>query len=109
MSEKGDKAKLEAVLDYIQDIETIANRYKSIKDALADLEGQYALLMCIQQVGELVNKIKSEKYTSKIPVKNIVGFRNIIVHNYDGVNLKMVEGIIKINIPELKDIIKGLR
>jgi uncharacterized protein with HEPN domain len=45
-------------------------------------------MMCIVQIGEIVNKIKYEKYREKLPVKNIIGFRNIITHNYDGINLK---------------------
>ena len=108
MSDRSDKAKLEMILDYINDIKTIVSKHSSIANTLADIEGQYAILMCIQQIGELVNKIDTEHYKSKIPVRDIVGFRNIIVHNYDGVNLKMVQDIVEKDIPELEEIITAL-
>lgn len=108
MSEKSDNARLEAVLDYIRDINTIIGRHKTIENALLDMEGQYALMMCIQQIGELVNKIQSEKYTAVLPIKDIVGFRNIVAHNYDGINFNIVENIIEKSIPELKSLIEGI-
>jgi uncharacterized protein with HEPN domain len=108
MSEKSDKAKLESVLDYIQDIDTIIKRHETIENALLDMEGQYALLMCIQQIGELVNKIESDKYISKIPVKDIVGFRNVVAHNYDGINFRIVENVLGNSIPDLKKLVEEL-
>jgi uncharacterized protein with HEPN domain len=108
MSEISDKAKLEAILSYIDDIFIIVDNHKSIENALSDLEGQYALMMCIQQIGELTNKIQSDKYKSKLPVRDIVGFRNTIAHNYDGINFQIVERTISDNIPELKRIIETI-
>ncbi len=108
MSNKSDLAKLELVLEYISDIYKIVKRHDNIENALLDFEGQYAVLMCLQQIGETINKIESEKYKLKIPVKNIVGFRNIITHNYDGVNLCITEQIISENLPKLEKIVKKL-
>ncbi|MBI4753160.1 DUF86 domain-containing protein [Candidatus Desantisbacteria bacterium] len=108
MSEKGDRARLEAILDYIDDIGKITLRHGSVQDALSDMEGQYAILMCIQQIGETLNKIKSEEYRSVLPIKGAVGFRNIIVHDYDGINLSVVELTIEQRIHELRGIIQGI-
>ncbi len=108
MSNKSDMAKLEAILEYIKDINTIIDKHKSTKNALLDIEGQYALMMCIQQIGELVNKIGSDKYKSKMPVRDIVGFRNIIAHNYDGINYNIAEKTISESIPQLKNTIEEI-
>ncbi|MCD4820000.1 MAG: DUF86 domain-containing protein [Candidatus Cloacimonetes bacterium] len=105
MSDRSDLAKLESILEYINDINKIVERHNTIENALLDFEGQYAVLMCIQQIGELVKKIENSEYQSKIPVKNIVGFRNVITHNYSGINFQVTEKIISENIPELKNTI----
>jgi len=102
MSDRSDSAKLESILEFINHIEIIISRYSSIEEALLDIEGQYALLMCIQQIGEALNAIISENLRAKLPVKDAVGFRNIIVHNYDGINFAIVEMTLKLKIPELK-------
>jgi uncharacterized protein with HEPN domain len=108
MSEKSDLAKLDSILNYIQDINTIIDRHETIENALEDIEGQYALLMCIQQIGEMVNKIQTGKYVSKLPVKDIIGFRNIIAHNYDGINFRIVENVLRKGIPDLKILIQEI-
>ena len=108
MSSHSDTARLESILAYIADIDTIIQRHQSIENALLDIEGQYALMMCLQQIGELVNKIESEEYTSRIPVADIVGFRNIIAHNYDGMNLHIAAAVLEKNIPELRCIINDM-
>ncbi|MES0491857.1 MAG: hypothetical protein ABUK01_17815 [Leptospirales bacterium] len=45
MSEKSDLAKLDSILNYIQDIDTIIKRHETIENALDDIEGQYILRM----------------------------------------------------------------
>jgi len=65
-------------------------------------------MMCFVQIGELVNKIKSEKYKLKLPVKDIIGFRNIITHHYDGINYHIAEQTIAENIPQLKILIEEI-
>ncbi|MFH1098158.1 MAG: HepT-like ribonuclease domain-containing protein [Candidatus Desantisbacteria bacterium] len=65
-------------------------------------------MMCIQQIGETLNKIKSEEYCLVLPIKGAVGFRNVIVHDYDGINLSVVQLTIEQRIPELRKIIQGI-
>jgi len=108
MSKKSDAARLEAILDYIDDIERIILRHGSVQGALADMEGQYAILMCIQQIGETLNKIKSEEYRAVLPIKGAVDFRNVIVHNYDGINLSVAQLTIEQQIPELRKTIQNI-
>ena len=108
MSEKSDLIRLESILDYIDDIEKITLRHGSVQDALSDMEGQYAILMCIQQIGEILNKIKSEEYCSILPIKGAIGFRNVIVHDYDGINLSIAELTIEQQIPALRKTIQHI-
>jgi len=108
MSDRSDYAKLESILEYIENIDIIIARHNSISEALNDIEGQYALLMCIQQIGELMNIIESNELRALLPVKEAVGFRNVIVHNYGGVNLPSTEMTLEKEIPKLKETIKSI-
>lgn len=103
MSPESDRPRLETILKYIDDIERIIQRHESIEKALLDIEGQYALMLCFIQIGELLNKIKSEEYKAMLPVKFAVGLRNIIVHNYDGIDVQIVKNTIVKSLPELKE------
>lgn len=59
----------------------------------------------ISQIGELSNKIDEsfEAEHPQIPWRQLYGLRNRIVHDYEGVNLKLVWEIIEDDLPELKE------
>jgi len=58
MSHKGDIIRLHSINKYIADIETIIGNHGFVEKALSNMEGQYALMLCIAQIGELLNKNK---------------------------------------------------
>ena len=56
-------------------------------------------------MGELINRLDdafTEQY-AEIPWHQIRGLRNRIIHDYDGVNLKLVWEIIEIDLEELRE------
>lgn len=58
----------------------------------------------LQVIGEAANKVAeaiTKKYTM-IPWAQIKGLRNIIVHEYFGIDLEEIWNTVTINIPELK-------
>jgi uncharacterized protein with HEPN domain len=108
MSEKSDYSRLEFILARIIEIEKIIQRHDSIKNALDDFEGYNALLMCLLQIGESINKIKSGNIQKFLPVKESISVRNIIAHDYEGVNLEIIALILSKRIPELHKHISDL-
>ncbi|MFO7810399.1 MAG: HepT-like ribonuclease domain-containing protein [Candidatus Delongbacteria bacterium] len=108
MSDLSDKARLENVLEYIKDIHRIVERHGNIDKALDDFEGEYAILMCMQQIGEMLNKIENQEYIKVLPVQQAYGFRNILAHSYGSVNINTVKDTIEKSIPELKTIISSI-
>ena len=62
-----------------------------------------ACIFNVSQLGELANKIDEdfEHNNPQIPWRQIYGLRNRIVHDYEGVNLKLVWQIIEEDLPEL--------
>ncbi len=108
MSRKGDLARIHKIGKYILDIRTITARHGTAENALEDLEGRYALMMCIAQIGELLNKITSVEMLDKLPVRNAVAFRNVIVHNYDGIITRDAVLTLNENIPSLENSITAI-
>jgi uncharacterized protein with HEPN domain len=75
---------------------------------LNDIEGYHALMMCLMQIGESLSKIKEEKFKDILPVNFAYRMRNIIAHDYLGVNLNIINETLKNDIPQLKKIILEL-
>lgn len=63
-----------------------------------------ACVFNLSQMGELTNRVDEEfaEAHSEIPWHSIYGLRNRIVHDYDGVNLKLIWEIIEEDLPSLK-------
>ena len=64
-----------------------------------------ACVFNLSQIGELVNKL-DEEYTlknSEISWFEIRGLRNRIVHDYEGLNIKLIWEIIDVDIKMLRE------
>ena len=100
----GDKARLQHILDAIEDIES----YTVDADFEKFMENSMMRFACIKQmeiIGEASNHISDEVKSqfSTIEWRQIIGMRNVFVHEYFGVDTKIVWEIIKGDIPDLKD------
>jgi uncharacterized protein with HEPN domain len=103
LSKTGDKVRLQHILDAIQEIES----YLVDVDFDRFMENSMMRYACIKQmeiIGEASNHISEEVKSefSTIEWKQIIGMRNVFVHEYFGVDAKIVWEIIKGDIPDLK-------
>ena len=69
-----------------------------------------ACVFNLSQMGELCHTADADftKSHPEIPWAALYGLRNRIVHDYDGVNLRLVWEIISEDIPLLRDILQQL-
>ena len=98
------------MLGYIEKIEKYSANM-SYEDFMKNDLIVEACVFNLSQMGELANKLDEtyrEKY-SNIAWKQIYGLRNRIVHDYEGVNLKLVWEIIEYDLPELKEKLSELK
>ncbi len=103
MFKKITKARVCFLLEMLENIEKIIKRHGSVSKTLNDYEGQMAVLMGISQIGETLGKI-DEKIATKydLEIKGASATRNFIVHDYEGIDLKIVENILEKYLPLLK-------
>ena len=106
MSSRSDLAKVELILKYISDIQKIIERHGSVEKALDDYEGDYAIMMCLAQIGEAVNKISEREILENIPVYKISGMRNRIIHGYEDIDKTIITEVLTVHLPDLKEILK---
>ena len=106
MSKQAISAKVDFIIEMIENIELIINRHNGIVDTLEDFEGQMAVLMAISQIGETLKKIDDdvvEKYNLVEDKEGAYYTRNYIVHDYEGVDLGFIENILRVYLPKLKN------
>lgn len=69
-----------------------------------------ACVFNLSQMGELANRIDDAFAAEhpEIPWRYLYGLRNRIVHDYDGVNLKLIWEIIEDDLPDLLENLKQI-
>jgi uncharacterized protein with HEPN domain len=104
--------RLNLILTKIEHIEKIISNSGSITKALEDeVTSKPAIMMHLVSIAEQFQKIQSDmdiETISKFDKKDIRGalaVRNFIAHDYEGVNLAIVEDILRIYLPKIKKII----
>lgn len=99
-------------LFHIRDaIERVLNYTASGKDAFfSDSKTQDAVLRNLEIIGEATKNIPEEfkQGHPKIPWRNIAGMRDKLIHDYFGVNLKIVWEVVEKEIPSLHSKIVNL-
>jgi len=99
----GDKVRLLHIIDAINEIE----------DYLQNVDLDYfvnnsmmfnATLRQLEIIGEASNRLSEEllNNSSTIPWARIIGLRNLVIHEYFGIDDFTIWNVIKINLPDLK-------
>ena len=98
-----DELRVRHVIDAIKEIESYLHNV-SKEEFLANSEKRFATIKQIEIIGEACTRISpvvKEKYP-EVEWKNIIGFRNISIHEYFGVNFQIVWQIAQNDLPVLK-------
>src|SRR6185312_1632666 len=104
-----DELRVRHVLDAIKEVESYLVNV-SLDEFLTNSEKRFATIKQIEIIGEACARITSpikDRYPD-IEWRNIVGFRNISIHEYFGVNFQIVWQIAQNDLPTLKQQFKVL-
>ena len=101
-------SKIYLILEKIEYIDQIIQNNESITSALEDaVTTRPAILMHLTAIAEQFNNLKSEDQSllesfDEEDVKGMYDVRTYIAHEYEGVNLAIVEWIIRNGLPKFK-------
>lgn len=106
---KEPKVFIEDILESIERIETYLSGVKK-KDFVKNLSLQDAVIRRLEIIGEATKNIPEEfrKKHHHIPWKQIAGNRDVLIHDYTGVNVDRVWNTAKKDLPILKTQIEDL-
>ncbi|MGB3236880.1 MAG: DUF86 domain-containing protein [Geitlerinemataceae cyanobacterium] len=103
----------ESLLDIVEAIEKILAYTKGIRfeEFQIDDEKQDAVLRRILVIGEATKRLSAEFKTrhSQIPWKDIAGMRDIVVHDYNRLDLETIWDVVQNDLPELIQFLNSLQ
>ena len=109
MAEDKDKFYLEHILEAIENIDSFMFK-KTKNDLLHDKLLQSAVIRQLEIVGEATKRVSQEK-KEKSPQtewKDIAGFRDVLIHDYFGIDMESVWNTVNVDVPALKKDIQML-
>ncbi len=113
MYEESELVRLKSIQKKLNSISEIISRHGSITNALSDeVEGQPAILMLLVAISEQLNKLKMQnskllEIFAESDLKGIADTRTFIAHDYDGVNLSMIEIALRNRLPVMQEAVNG--
>jgi len=107
--EKDYKAYLSHIFESIISIENYTEDM-SFEEFEKDKKTIDAVIRNLEIIGEASSKLSKEfrERYPEVPWKSIIGLRNILIHDYLGVDIVAVWGNIKQELPSLKEQIKSI-
>ena len=99
---KGDRLYLRHILDAIQKIEEYVAVGRDV--FLSSSHWQDAVVRQLEIIGEATKRLSKALYSqhSDVPWRRIAGLRDVLIHDYMGVDINAVWEITQKNLPALK-------
>lgn len=100
----GDEARLMHILDAVDEIQNYVGDY-TFEQFKSDSKTLNASIRQLEIIGEACNRLSQEILdgNSDIPWRQIIGLRNILVHQYFGVDPRLVWDVIENELDILKE------
>ncbi len=100
-----DNKYIDRIIKYAQKIIKYMKGIDSVKSLANNEEKIDAIILNLEQIGETAKRLSTEtkQLYPQVEWPKIVGLRNMISHEYEGIKLDIIYDIITQRIPELLD------
>jgi len=100
---KNDRVYIKHILDAIDKIDQYVQ--VGYDDFMAHSHWQDAVIRQLEIVGEATKRLSEElrAHYPKVPWRRIAGLRDVLIHDYMGVDLEAVWQVSQNNVPQLKE------
>jgi len=108
-AEPSDVLYLEHIHERLQRIEACAREGREAYEASHVL--QDAIIRNVEVIGEAVKRLSPallQQYP-EVPWRRIAGFRDVLIHNYMGVDLDEVWNVIEKDLPRVKETVQAMQ
>jgi len=97
-----DAAHLWDMLDAAKQVTEFAADLE-LEQLLADARSRYAIERALEIIGEAARRVSEETASqhSEIPWKGIIGFRNVLAHEYGAIDYRRLYTVVKRDVPVL--------
>ena len=89
-------------MDYVCDIDK--------EEFFGNLQCQDAVIRRLEIIGEAARRLSdnSQKEYPDLPLSDMIGMRNIMIHEYDGVDLYLVWETVHADLPQIIDTVDSI-
>lgn len=83
---------------------------KTKEDFFSDIQCQDAVIRRLEIIGEAAGRISEEtlNHVSDLPWSEMIGMRNIMIHDYDDVDINIVWETVQNDLPLLISVLKNI-
>ncbi len=93
----------QSLLDIVDSIQLIMEYVTSWDDFIQSVRDQDAVIRRLIVIGEATKRLSMafrEAYP-EIPWKEMAGLRDVVVHDYDGIDFQILKPVIEVKLPEV--------